>query len=64
MSGAVPDHALTARLEGIPELYVIGDALGPRTLEPAITEGSLAAARFEEGWQRATWVRYSGGSSV
>ncbi|MFE9924350.1 FAD-dependent oxidoreductase [Streptomyces sp. NPDC005774] len=64
MSGAVPDHALTAELEDIPELYVIGDALGPRTLEPAITEGSLAAARFEEGWQRATWVRYSGGSSV
>ncbi|GGJ41011.1 oxidoreductase [Streptomyces brasiliensis] len=64
MSGAVPDHALHAELEDIPDLYVIGDALGPRTLEPAITEGSLAAARFEANWQRATWVRYSGGSSV
>lgn len=64
MSGAVPDHALAAELEGIQNLFVIGDALGPRTLEPAIAEGSLAAVRFEEGWQRATWVRYSGGSSV
>ncbi|GAA1518480.1 FAD-dependent oxidoreductase [Nocardioides humi] len=64
MSGAVPDEELYAELESVPELYRIGDALGPRTLEPAITEGSLAAERFEAGWGRASWVRYSGGSSV
>ncbi|GAA4752811.1 FAD-dependent oxidoreductase [Nocardioides endophyticus] len=64
MSGAIPDHDFQAQLEDIPRLYVIGDALGPRTLEPAITEGSLAAARFEGEWARPTWVRYSGGSSV
>lgn len=64
MSGAVPDHDLQAELEDIPNLYVIGDALGPRTMEPAITEGSLAAARFAGDWSRPTWVRYSGGSSV
>jgi hypothetical protein len=64
MSGAVPDADLVAELEGIPNLYVIGDAAGPRTLEAAIAEGSLAASRFEAGWQRPTWVRYSGGSSI
>jgi 2,4-dienoyl-CoA reductase-like NADH-dependent reductase (Old Yellow Enzyme family)/thioredoxin reductase len=64
MSGAVPDDDLLAELEGIPNLYVIGDAAGPRTLEAAIAEGSLAASRFEAGWQRPAWVRYSGGSSV
>jgi 2,4-dienoyl-CoA reductase-like NADH-dependent reductase (Old Yellow Enzyme family) len=64
MSGAVPDADLIADLEGLPNLYVIGDAAGPRTLEAAIAEGSLAASRFEAGWQRRTWVRYSGGSSI
>ena len=64
MSGAVPDAGLIAGLEGIDDLYVIGDAAGPRTLEAAIAEGSLAPSRFEPGWQRRTWVRYSGGSSI
>ncbi len=64
MSGAIPEHALQAELEDVPNLYVIGDALGPRTMEPAITEGSLAAARLADDWSRPTWVRYSGGSSV
>ena len=45
MSGAVPDYDLIAELEGIPDLYIIGDAAGPRALEAAIAEGSLAASR-------------------
>jgi len=64
MSGALPDNDLLAELDGIPDRYVIGDAAGPRTLEAAIAEGSLAASRFEDGWQPRTWVRYSGGSSI
>jgi 2,4-dienoyl-CoA reductase-like NADH-dependent reductase (Old Yellow Enzyme family) len=64
MSGAVPDNDFIADLEDVPDLYIIGDAAGPRTLEAAIAEGSLAASRFEADWQPRTWVRYSGGSSI
>jgi heterodisulfide reductase subunit A-like polyferredoxin len=64
MTGSLPDHTLHAELENLDGIVTIGDAAGPRTLEPAIAEGSLAPDQFEETWTRPEWVRYAGGSSI
>ncbi len=42
--GRVPDDALWAALESHPGAVRAGDVLGPRTLEEAVLEGTLAAA--------------------
>jgi 2,4-dienoyl-CoA reductase-like NADH-dependent reductase (Old Yellow Enzyme family)/thioredoxin reductase len=58
LSGNVPERALADQLsaEGY-DVKVIGDALSPRLLEPAITEGQLAIRSLEEGWTRQS-LRY------
>ena len=40
--GRAPEAALWASLEGRPECVAAGDVLGPRTLEEAMLEGTLA----------------------
>ena len=48
--GRVPDRALVAALTGVGlEVYGAGDCLGPRGLEEAILEGTLAAQAAGDG---------------
>jgi hypothetical protein len=42
--GRVPDDELWAELEGHPGAVRAGDVLGPRTLEEAVLEGTLAVS--------------------
>jgi 2,4-dienoyl-CoA reductase-like NADH-dependent reductase (Old Yellow Enzyme family) len=64
MSGHVPDTSLQRALEGRSSVVIVGDALGPRTLEAAIADGALAPKALEPGWTRPRWVRYQTGSAV
>jgi hypothetical protein len=43
--GRVPEDALWSGLEDHPGVVRAGDVLGPRTIEEAILEGTLAVAR-------------------
>ena len=58
ISGNVPEPALpeALRTEGV-ELRVVGDAVSPRHLEAAITEGQVAISSLEPGWVRPA-LRY------
>lgn len=64
MSGHVPDYSLVEAFEALPNVTVIGDAVAPRTLEPAITEGHLAPAILDGPVARRQWVRWGAGSAV
>ena len=45
-------------------MITVGDALGPRLMEAAFSDGFNAARQLEKDWQRPTWVRFSTGSAV
>jgi 2,4-dienoyl-CoA reductase-like NADH-dependent reductase (Old Yellow Enzyme family) len=64
MSGHLPDYPLIEAFEGLPNVTVVGDAVAPRTLEPAITEGALAPAALDGPVPRRMWVRWGAGSAV
>ena len=64
MSGHLPDYSLVEAFEALPNVTVIGDAVAPRTLEPAITEGHLAVAALDGPVERRQWVRWGAGSAV
>lgn len=64
MSGHVPDYSLVEAFEALTNVTVIGDAVAPRTLEPAITEGHLAPAVLDGPVTRRQWVRWGAGSAV
>jgi hypothetical protein len=64
MSGALPDYGQIEAFERLPNLTVVGDAVAPRTLEPAITEGALAPAALDGPLARRQWVRWGAGSAT
>jgi 2,4-dienoyl-CoA reductase-like NADH-dependent reductase (Old Yellow Enzyme family) len=64
MSGHTPDYGLVEAFETLPNVTVVGDAVAPRTLEPAITEGHLAPAALDGPLPRRQWVRWGAGSAV
>jgi 2,4-dienoyl-CoA reductase-like NADH-dependent reductase (Old Yellow Enzyme family) len=64
MSGHLPDYPLIEAFEGLSNVTVVGDAVAPRTLEPAITEGALAPAALDGPVPRRMWVRWGAGSAV
>jgi 2,4-dienoyl-CoA reductase-like NADH-dependent reductase (Old Yellow Enzyme family) len=64
LSGNLPERSLADELTAAGyEVRIVGDALGPRLLEPAITEGQLAIRSLEEDWARPT-LRYGWGGAA
>ncbi len=64
MSGALPDYRLVESFEQLSNVTIVGDAVAPRTLEPAIVEGALAPAALEGQLERRRWVRWTTGNAV